>query len=348
MLHTFWVGNLRLVLDAVLTSGKEHSSGHAKAPLARLLDELGGHAPALVRGDCGYGNEDTLVLCEQRSLSHLLRLRKTTNVKRLIERLIERLFKRQACSEAPLCGQSWQASEDELRLSGWSRARRVVVLRRRIRSDLALVTKARGKGGHEEQLVLALGHDDVQETEQLWEYTVLATNTPYDIAAIGQLYRDRCDCENGFDELKNQWGRARTPTVLRTVGAWRGVGPLARRGLQGWGGFTTQDMHRSQLSARAVALVYNWWSWYVRAANPQARRADQSSAAAGGGGAGHPQRQPDHAVPHADACRNRLDQVDVDQCAGGHQAREGCCGAGRMLERNAAAFLLVCGFVSRL
>lgn len=45
--------------------------------------------------------------------------------------------------------------------------------------------------------------------------------------------------------MKNQWGR---------------------------GGFTTQDMHRSQVTARAVALVYNWWSWYVRAANPQARR----------------------------------------------------------------------------
>lgn len=40
----------------------------------------------------------------------------------------------------------------------------------------------------------------------------------------------------------------------------------------GLGGFTTQDMHRSQVSARAVALVYNWWSWYVRAAHPQARR----------------------------------------------------------------------------
>ena len=26
------------------------------------------------------------------------------------------------------------------------------------------------------------------------------------------------------------------------------------------------------VTARAVALVYNWWSWYVRAANPQARR----------------------------------------------------------------------------
>ena len=79
----------------------------------------------------------------------------------------------------------------------------------------------------------------------MWEYTVLVTNAAYDVAAIGQLYRDRCDCENGFDELKNQWS---------------------------WGGFTTQDMHRSQITARAVALVYNWWSWYVRAANPGARR----------------------------------------------------------------------------
>ena len=59
---------------------------------------------------------------------------------------------------------------------------------------------------------------------------MLATNATYELAAIGQLYRDRCDCENGFDELKNQWG---------------------------WGGFTTQDMHRSQIAARAVALVYN-------------------------------------------------------------------------------------------
>ena len=61
---------------------------------------------------------------------------------------------------------------------------------------------------------------------------------------MAQLYRDRADAENGFDELKNQWG---------------------------WGGFTTQDWNRCQTSARAVALVYNWWSWYCRAAKPEAR-----------------------------------------------------------------------------
>jgi hypothetical protein len=121
----------------------------------------------------------------------------------------------------------------------------VVVLRRRIKHDIALTAKRRGHHEANEQLVLALPHDEVQDNAQVWEYTVLATNATYDIAAIGQLYRDRCDCENGFDELKNQWG---------------------------WGGFTTQDMHRSQVAARAVALVYNWWSWYVRAATPQARR----------------------------------------------------------------------------
>jgi Transposase DDE domain group 1 len=239
VLHTFWVGNLRLVLDAVLTSGKRHTSGHALAAMGRLLDELGDKAPALVRGDCGYGNEDIIDVCEQRGLSYLLRLRKTANVKRLIERL----FRREDWTRATEASQGWQAIEDELRLSGWSKARRVVVLRRRIKHDIALTAK--GKNDRDDQLVLALPYDEVQDNAQLWEYTVLATNVPYDLAAIGQLYRDRCDCENGFDELKNQWG---------------------------WGGFTTQDMHRSQVTARAVALVYNWWSWYVRAANPQARR----------------------------------------------------------------------------
>jgi hypothetical protein len=237
VLHTFWVGNLRLVLDAVLSSGKQHSSGHAKAALGRLLDELGDKAPALVRGDCGYGNEDIIDVCEQRGLSYLLRLRKTANVKRLIHRL----FNRQDWTAASETSQGWQAIEDKLRLSGWNKERRVVVLRRPIKRDVALTQK--GKEG--QQQVLALGWDEVQEDAQLWEYTILVTDVDYELSAIGQLYRDRCDCENGFDELKNQWG---------------------------WGGFTTQDMHRSELTARAVALTYNWWSWYVRAANPQARR----------------------------------------------------------------------------
>ena len=58
--------------------------------MKRLLDELGDRKPALLRGDCGYGNEDTIDTCEERGLPYLLRLRKTNNVKRLIERLFKR------------------------------------------------------------------------------------------------------------------------------------------------------------------------------------------------------------------------------------------------------------------
>lgn len=78
----------------------------------------------------------------------------------------------------------------------------------------------------------------------MWEYTFLATDVDYPLEAVAQLYRDGADCENGFDEVKNQWGLS---------------------------GFMTQDIARCQTTARAGALIYNWWSWYSRAAHLGAR-----------------------------------------------------------------------------
>ena len=123
-----------------------------------------------------------------------------------VKRHITRLFRESGWSDA---GQGWDGHDGTLTLMGWTQARRA---------------------GKE-----ITGY----------EYAVLVTNTDYEILSLGQLYRDRADAENVFDELKNQWG---------------------------WGGFTTHDLHRCQLAARAVALIYNWWSLYVRLANPQARR----------------------------------------------------------------------------
>ena len=40
----------------------------------------------------------------------------------------------------------------------------------------------------------------------------------------------------------------------------------------GWGGFTTQDLTRCRLLAGMVALIYNWWSLFVRLADPQHHR----------------------------------------------------------------------------
>jgi hypothetical protein len=72
---------------------------------------------------------------------------------------------------------------------------------------------------------------------EVWEYAALVTSLTDEILTLGQLCRDRADCENAFDELKNH--------------------RLSREADQR-GGFTTQDLKRCRLLAGVVALVYNW------------------------------------------------------------------------------------------
>jgi hypothetical protein len=233
VLHTFLVSHLRLVLDVQLSTGKQHTSGHAKAALGQLLDELGDKRPALVRGDSGYGNEGILLQLEGRGQPYLLRLRQTANV----QRLVAMAFGRTDWSRADT--QGCQTIQAEVRLHGWTKARRVVIVRQRLKGGIARQRRIDNR-----QLQLDLQPAVFQAGERLWEYAVLVTDVDYPIEAVAQLYRDRADAENAFDELKNQWGL---------------------------GGFTTQDMTRCQTMARACALIYNWWSWYCRAAHPTAR-----------------------------------------------------------------------------
>jgi hypothetical protein len=123
VLHTFWVGNLRLVLDVQVNSGKQHTSLHAKAALGRLLDVLGDKRPALVRGGSGYDNEGILLELERRNQPYLLRLRQTANV----QGLVAQQFARTDWSRAD--NQGCQMAEDWLQLNGWSSQRRVVIVR---------------------------------------------------------------------------------------------------------------------------------------------------------------------------------------------------------------------------
>ena len=80
----------------------------------------------------------------------------------------------------------------------------------------------------------------------MWEFGVLVSSLDLDeIRSLAQLYRDRGDSENPFDELKNHWG---------------------------WAGFTTHDLKRCQIMARLIALVYNWWTLFGRLADPDHHR----------------------------------------------------------------------------
>ncbi len=107
-------------------------------------------------------------------------------------------------------------------------------LRRRLKEGMAIA-------GCDGASQLALSFVDIGPGADAYEYGVLVTSLDEEVLTLAQLYRDRADSENPFDELKNQWG---------------------------WAGFTTRDLARCQLMARFIALVYNWWSLFVRLAEP--------------------------------------------------------------------------------
>jgi hypothetical protein len=127
-------------------------------------------------------------------------------------------------------------------LTGWSRKRRVIVLRRLKRhAPTPAATDARA---------LPLPELTVNPKPAQYEYQVLITNLTEELLIVSSLYAQRADAENVYDELKNQWG---------------------------WGGFTTRDLLRCQVAARNVALIYNWWTLFVRCAEPDRPREAQTS-----------------------------------------------------------------------
>jgi len=137
--------------------------------------------------------------------------------------------------------------------------------------------------------------------DKLWEYAVFVTDVDNPQESIGQPFRDRADAENAFDEFKNKWQL---------------------------GGFTTQDINRCQTVVRSWALVYNWWSWYCRAANPEGRLEAITSRplllAAVGKAASHANQTTLYLTP----LYGRANAAQADcQHRRGLAARQGECGA---------------------
>jgi hypothetical protein len=233
--HTYFAANIRLTLDAEVQAGNQTASSYAQPELWKFLDGLPGEQqPDFLRGDCGWGTDRMMTEAEARNIPYLLKLKQTGNVKRLIRQA----FSRQDWTEA---GQGWKGVEAQLKLTGWSRPRRVIVLRRRLRDELAMAQR-KSLAGTTSQEQMALGFVETAPEGLLYEYAVLVTSLPDEILTLAQHYRDRADAENNFDELKNQWG---------------------------WSGFTTHDLARCQIMARIIALVYNWWSLFTRLAIPE-------------------------------------------------------------------------------
>jgi hypothetical protein len=227
--HTYMIANLRLILDVEVQAGNHSSSAYSAPGLWAMLEKIPRTDwPAFIRGDCDWGSDPVMTEAEARGIDYLFKLRQSANVKKLILQ--------QHCRpgwERTVDG--WEALSTELKLSTWKQTRRVVLVRRRLSRNIVVAPDS--QKALPEQLSLL----EPAENMAAFEYSVLVTSLNAEVISIVQHYRDRADCENNFDEIKNQWG---------------------------WGGFVTQKIKPCRLIARMIALVYNWWSLFVRLAEP--------------------------------------------------------------------------------
>ena len=230
--HTYVMAALRLVMGVEVKAGDEHSGSHSLPGLLNLLDEL----PADRRPKMVRGDcgfGSDRIMREFEARAQPYLFK--LRLSKNVKRHIERLFRVSGWTGA---GQGWEGMNSTLALTGWEAKRRVLVLRRPLQGEM-LITQE----DHDGKQLLGFIEADRKDGKRItgYEYAVLVTNLDHEVLSLGQLYRDGADAENTFDALKNQWG---------------------------WGGFTTHDLH----SARAVALIYNRWSLFVRLASPAARR----------------------------------------------------------------------------
>jgi hypothetical protein len=231
--HTYMLSSLRLVLRVDVRPGDDYNVAHATDGLWTLLDHLGSDAPAgaaVRRQVLGHRAGDGTDGAERPGLF----VSPAYDGKRPpVAGPGDAAFGLGGC-RAGLAGQGDDAAV------GWMEppAADHSAAPQAGPRDLAITDRTNPAQP-------LLGFAEVGPDKAAWEYAALVTSLDNEILTLGQLYRDRADCENVFDELKNQWG---------------------------WGGFTTQDLARCRLLAGTVALAYNWWSLFVRLADPEHHR----------------------------------------------------------------------------
>ena len=124
--HTYMIANVRLILEVEVQAGNKSSSTYTAPGLWNLLDRIPhDHWPAFIRGDSDWGSDTIMTEAEQRGVDYLFKLKKSTLVKQLIHQY--------HCKSGWVkTHENFEAYATELKLLTWKKARRVIIVRRRL------------------------------------------------------------------------------------------------------------------------------------------------------------------------------------------------------------------------
>jgi len=178
-----FIADVKLVANMWLRSGDTSSANNFLGFLEDTLDKLKRKTVSLIRLDSGFFSSAILDYLETRTLDYIVAARFSQPIQRLIASGDNWIL---LDTGIEICEQMYQSDS-------WSKARRIVIVRQKIKDR----PKATGK-----QLALFAE----EEIYKNYRYSAYVTTLKLAPAEVWRLYRGRADAENRIKELKYDFG----------------------------------------------------------------------------------------------------------------------------------------------
>jgi hypothetical protein len=183
-----FVSDLRMVANCWNRSGDTASSSNCIHFLEETFAILNNKTVGLFRADSGFCSESVLKFIEDRHIAYVVACKLYANLQRAIYDI----------GQWHAIGEGLWISEIRYKQGGWSKARRMIV----IKQSEQIRPKATGKQLKTLFSSLGMEEDKVYRTR----YHALATNQTLPAIEIWEQYKRRGDAENRIKELKEDFG----------------------------------------------------------------------------------------------------------------------------------------------
>lgn len=178
-----FIADVKLVANMWLRSGNTSSANNFLGFLEDTLSKLKNKTISLIRLDSGFFQSDILDYLEEKTMDYIVAVKFTQPLQRLIH----------VSNNWTVLDTGIEICEQLYQSDSWNKARRIVIVRQRVKDR----PQATGK-----QLGLFLE----EEIHKNYRYSAYVTDMKLAPAEIWRLYRGRGDAENRIKELKYDFG----------------------------------------------------------------------------------------------------------------------------------------------